>query len=80
MAEIPKNMKLLLFGKGAKWQAQVSIVSYCLGIVLLIVGIVADAINRTLGLETTHWFIMAIAIWLWGLSAWLTAYHAAKEG
>ena len=80
MADIPKDMKSLIFGKGAKWHARTMMVLECLGIAFLIVGIVADAINKTLGLETTHWFIMAIAFWVWALAAWLCAYFAAKEG
>ena len=80
MAEIPKDMRFMIFGKGAKWHASSMIVLNWLGLVCLIVGIVADAINMTLGLETTHWFIITIAFWLWGLASWLTAYHAAKEG
>ena len=51
-----------------------------LGIIFLIVGIVADVMNMTLGLETTHWFLMAIASWMLGIWAWLTAYMAAREG
>jgi len=78
--EIPKDMKFLLFGKGARWHARVQFVLNWLGLVCLIVGIVGDAINRVLGLEPTNWFIMAAALWIWGLAAWLTAYHAAKEG
>jgi hypothetical protein len=80
MAGIPKDVKSLLFGMGAKWHARVAFVLDILGIVFLIVGIIADAINRTLGLETTHWFILMIAVWVWGLWSWLTALNAAKEG
>ena len=80
MADIPKDMRFMIFGKGAKWHARSMMVLNWLGLACLIVGIIADAINMTLGLETTHWFIMTIAFWVWGLAAWLTAYFAAKEG
>jgi len=80
MADIPKEMRFMIFGKGAKWHARSMMVLNWLGLVCLIVGIVADAINMTLGLETTHWFIMTIAFWLWGLASWIAAYFAAKEG
>ena len=80
MAEIPKDMRFMIFGKGAKWHARSMMVLNWLGLACLIVGIIADAINMTLGLETTHWFIMTIAFWVWGLASWLTAYFAAKEG
>ena len=80
MAEIPKDMRFLLFGKGARWHAKTSFFMDILGMIFLVVGIIADAINVTLGLETTHWFLLALAFFIWGLWAWLTAYHAAKEG
>ena len=80
MAEIPKELKPLLFGKGPKWHARSAMALDWLGLVFLVVGIVADGINMTLGLETTHWFIMAIAMWVWGLWSWFCAYFASKEG
>lgn len=80
MAEIPKDMKFLLFGRGARWHARVAMVLDFLGIGCLIVGIIGDAINRVPGLEPTNWFIMAAAFWVWGLWSWLCAYTAAKEG
>ena len=80
MAEIPKDMKFLLFGKGAKWHARSAMVLDWLGMVCLIVGIVGDAINRVLGLEPLSWLVIAVALWILGLWAWLCAYTAAKEG
>ncbi len=32
-----------------------------LALVFLVIGIVSDALNITLGLETTHWFLLLIA-------------------
>ena len=80
MADIPKDMRFMIFGKGAKWHSRSMFVLNWLGLACLIVGIVADAINTTLGLETTHWFIMTIAFWVWGFESWICAYYAAKEG
>jgi hypothetical protein len=80
MAEIPKDMKFLLFGFGARWHAKCMMALNWLGLACLIVGIIGDAINRVPGLEPTNWILIAIALWLWGLACWLTAYHAAKEG
>ena len=80
MQEIPKDLKFLLFGRGARWHAWVATILTCLGLGSLIVGIVGDAINRVPGLEPTNWFIMAVGLWVWGLWAWLCAYTAAKEG
>ena len=80
MAEIPQDMKKLLFGRGAKWQAWNARVLPLVGSGCLIVGIVGDATNRTLGLEPTNWFIMAVAYFVGGFWGWICAYTAAKEG
>ncbi len=80
MAEIPKDMRFMLFGKGVRWHARTSMALNWLGLGCLVVGIVGDAINKVLGLEPTNWFIMAIALWVWGLASWFCAYYAAKEG
>ena len=80
MAEIPKDIRFLLFGKGAKWHARVAMTLDLLGMVCLVVGIVGDVINRVPGLEPTNWLILAAALWIWGFWAWYAAYAAAKEG
>jgi hypothetical protein len=80
MAEIPKDMKFLLFGRGAKWHARGSIVLDFLGIACLIIGIIASAINNAVGLGATNWILIAISLWILGIWSWLTSYHAAKEG
>ena len=80
MAEIPKDVKFLIFGKGVKWHARVSMIMNWLGLVCLILGIISGAINNALGLGAGNWLLLAIALWLWALAAWFTAYFAAKEG
>jgi hypothetical protein len=80
MAEIPKRVKMLLFGKGAMWHACTAMTLDLLGFACLIVGIVGDVINKVPGLEPTNWFLMAIGLWLWGFWAWYASYLAAKEG
>lgn len=80
MAEIPKEMKKLLFGRGAKWHASASIILMYLSMVCVLVGIIGDAADRIPGLTPTNWFILAGVIWLMGMSAWFTAYFTAKEG
>ena len=80
MAEIPQNMKFLLFGKGPRWHAKVSLVLESVGIVTLILAIVSAATNNALGLGTGNWFLLTIVLFLWGLHAWFCAYFGAKEG
>lgn len=38
----------------------ISLVLVCLGLLLALIGIIADALDRTLGLETMSWFLLAI--------------------
>jgi hypothetical protein len=80
MAEIPKDMKRLLFGMGARWHATAAFVLDSLGLVCLIMGIISSAADSVIGLGASLWLLLAIAFFVSGLSAWLTAYHAAKEG
>jgi len=80
MAEIPKDVKKLLFGMGIKWHAAVSMIANLAALVCLILGIVAAAMGGTLGLSADHWLLIAIALIVFALSAWFVAYHAAREG
>jgi len=79
MAAVPKELKFLLFGKGPKFHARAAMFLEALGLVCLILGIIGGAMNKELGLAPTYWFLMTIAIWIWALWSWLTAYVAAKE-
>ena len=82
MAAILKDPLLLLFGKGPKWyrwHAWVALSLDLLGTACLAVGIIAAAMDRGLGLEPTHWLLIAIALWVGGLWSWLLAYTIAKE-
>jgi VIT1/CCC1 family predicted Fe2+/Mn2+ transporter len=38
----------------------ISLVLACLGLLSALIGIIADASDRTLGLETMSWFLLAI--------------------
>ena len=38
----------------------ISLVLVCLGLLLALIGTIADALDRTLGLETMSWFLLAI--------------------
>ena len=80
MAEIPKDTKKMLFGMGVKWHAMLSFIMNFVALACLILGIIAAAMGETLGLSATHWLLTAVALIVFALSAWLTAYHAAREG
>ena len=38
----------------------ISLVLECLGLLLALIGIIGDALDRTFGLETTSWLLLAI--------------------
>ncbi len=81
MAEVPQDMKKLLFGMGAKWHAIWAMIWNCLGLGCLIVGIIGSATENEFGLWwPSDWFFLAIALIIFGISAWLCAYFAAREG
>ncbi len=79
MAAVPKKLKFLLFGRGPKFHALAAMVLEALGLACLIMGIISGAMDRALGLWSTEWFLVAIALWIWALWSWLTAYAGAKE-
>ena len=80
MAEIPKDIKKLLFGMGIKWHAMASFIMNSIALVCILLGIIAAAVGGKLGLSADHWLLIAIAFIVFALSAWFTAYHAAREG
>jgi len=49
-----------------------------LGIVFAILGIVAGAMNASLGLNSTGWLLLAIAVFVASIPAWLTLLWARR--
>jgi hypothetical protein len=47
-------------------------VTLFLGIIFAVLGIIADAANVALGLESTSWLLLAIVACVVGMPAWLT--------
>ena len=45
---------------------------WVLALLFAILGIVADGINGSLGLESASWFLLSIAIFVAGLSSWIS--------
>ena len=80
MAEIPSDVKRMLFERNPKLCCRMHDVSIYLGIAFIVMGIVSDAMNKALGLESTNWFILAVAFWVSGIFAWFRGYYSAKEG
>ena len=79
MAAVPQNLKFLLFGMGARFHATVAIILETLGLACLILGIISAFQNDSIGIWSTEWFLITIALWIWALWSWFTAYVAAKE-
>ena len=42
-----------------------------LGVIFAVLGIISEAIDATLGLSATSWFLLAIASLLFGLNCWI---------
>jgi hypothetical protein len=78
MSEIPENIKFLLFGFGPEMAARMALAANSLGLVTMILGIIAGATGRSLGLGATNWFLLTIALFIWGCGQWLVAYFGAK--
>ena len=78
MSDIPESIKFLLFGLGPEMAARMALVANSIGLVTMILGIIAGATSKTLGLGATNWFLLTIALFIWGLGQWLAAYFGAK--
>ena len=80
MADISQELKKRLFGAGPKSQHNWASWAGAAGAACLLLGIIGDSINRTLGLESSNWMLLGIAIWIFSTWGWFAAYFAAKEG
>ena len=78
MSQIPESIKFLLFGFGPEMAARMALVANSLGLATMILGIIAAATGKSLGLGATNWFLLTIALFIWGLGQWLVAYLGAK--
>ena len=77
MAEIPNELKRHLFDRNPMLCLWMNGICTYLGIAFLVIGIVSDAINKTLGLEPTNWFIMAVLFMVMGIFTWFRGYYSA---
>ena len=80
MAEIPENIKFLLFGSGPRLTALMALLINILGMATTILGIVSAAVGNSLGLGAGNWLLLSIVFFIWGFSFWCVAYFGAKEG
>ena len=80
MSQIPQNVQGLLFGFGPHLHAIMALIANLLAIAATALGIISAARNSPLGLGATQWFLLAVILFIWGLSFWLGAYFGAKEG
>jgi len=78
MTEIALNIQFLLFGFGPEMAALIALVANSIGLVTMILGIVAGATGKKLGLGATNWFLLTIVLFIWGWGQWLVAYFGAK--
>jgi len=78
MSQIPESIRFLLFGFGPEMAARMALAANSIGLATLILGIIAGATGKNLGLDATNWFLLTIALFIWGLGQWLVAYLGAK--
>jgi hypothetical protein len=78
MSEIPESIKFLLFGLGPEMAARMALAANSIGLVAMILGVVAGATGRKLGLGATNWFLLTIALFIWACGQWMVAYFGAK--
>jgi hypothetical protein len=79
MVAVPKKFKFLLFGMGPRFHGTLAFVLEIIGLVFLILGMISGFTDETVGMWSTEWFLVTIALWIWALWSWLCAYTAAKE-
>jgi hypothetical protein len=77
--KVKEVQRRLLFRMGPRFSATNAIVMDWLGIGCLVTGIVAAARGTDIGLGATNWISIAIALWVYGLWAWLAGYFGARE-
>jgi hypothetical protein len=53
-------------------------ICWWLGAVFAVLGIIAGAMNASLGLSSTGWLLLAIAVFVAGMPAWLTMTWARR--
>ena len=80
MAEVPENVRFLLFVMGPRRHAQIALIVNYLGLATVILGIISAATKNSLGLGAGNWFLLTIIFFIWGITDWLVAYFGAKEG
>ena len=80
MAEIPQNVKFILFGFGPRQTAQMALIINILGMATTILGVISAATKNSFYLGAGNWLLLSIVFFIWGLSFWLVAYFGAKEG
>ena len=80
MAEIPKELKRRLFERNPMLCCWMHDIFTYLGFAVLLIGIVGDAMNKVLGLESTNWILMAVGFWVLSGYAWRRGYYSALHG
>jgi len=70
-----------------RWGGMSTHICWFLGAIFAVLGIIAGAMNTTLGLGATHWFLLSIALFAasitsnigWAVSWYLETTEAKKE-
>jgi hypothetical protein len=69
------NDRKKILASGGGWMMMGHISGF-VGIAFLLLGVISDAINTTLGLEPTSWFLLAIFAMLFSIPSFI-GWHSA---
>ena len=69
------NDREQILAAGGGWMMMAHI-SFFVGFAFLLLGVISDAIDATLGLEPTTWLLLAIAALVFGMCAFI-GWHSA---
>ncbi len=79
MSEISEEVKKKLFEANPLLCCRMSDVMTYLGVAFILIGVISNAINRSLLLGSTNWFLLALIVFILGIFAWIRGYFSAKE-
>ena len=77
---VPSKFKCVFCGMKSKFLGICAIILEVLALAGLVMGIISGIkYEAVFNLWSTEYFLIAIALFVWGLWVWLVAYFAAKE-
>ncbi len=77
---VPSKFKCVICGMSPKFYGTCAIILEVLALAALVLGIISGVkYEAVFSLWSTEYFLISIALFIWGLWVWLVGYFAAKE-